>query len=557
MAIGVLENISEGMTLNFDITVRHPLFDKFSPIWEKCRDFREGSDSVKFKGVKYLPKLNGQDNIQYESYKERAMFFNGTGRTVEAYLGMIFRKDPEYNFTYNGQSSVELNDEMMQFLDSVTHDGLSLDTLIHQATEEVIVTNRVGILVDMPEVDTEAMSLLEYEQMNIKPILSMYRTENIINWYWQIIENKVVPIMFVLFEPVTQLSINTLKHESIERYRILYLENAEDPQARRYKSMVVEKIVPSVGTELGFRVLSVNYPQKDGNYLPFIPFYVLSDRGLDYRSVYRPMVKDLVDVNHSSFLNSADHENELHWTSLKTLVFPGWDKSVYGDPVVGGALASPEGQIPLLLEPTSDSALQVAISDKNQMMSILGAERISQKGRYLPSAETARITASTESSVLLNMINFLSHNFTKIVQFMVDWSKPAMVKYQDGELKVTVRVSDDLSEDNITFADFRNAVDVLQRGGISFDSFFYNMKRREMYPDNWTKDQEMEAIIKTRDAFLDQAVESEIAALAQNALIRPVTEQKVEAQERSETVSVQGRTQTVTELGDKARVRIS
>jgi len=253
-----------------------------------------------------------------------------------------------------------------------------------------------------------------------------------------------------------------------------------------------------------------------------------------------------VDVNHSSFLNSADHENELHWTSLKTLVFPGWDKSVYGDPVVGGALASPEGQIPLLLEPTSDSALQVAISDKNQMMSILGAERISQKGRYLPSAETARITASTESSVLLNMINFLSHNFTKIVQFMVDWSKPAMVKYQDGELKVTVRVSDDLSEDNITFADFRNAVDVLQRGGISFDN-----------PDNWTKDQEMEAIIKTRDAFLDQAVESEIAALAQNALIRPVTEQKVEAQERSETVSVQGRTQTVTELGDKARVRIS
>lgn len=553
MGYELLDKLQTGDAVDsVDIAHSHDLYDIYSPIWRKCRDCVEGEEVIKQKGEAYLPKLNGQSAKEYEVYKDRAQYFNGTGRTVEAYLGMIFRKLPTYNFAHDGVASNELNDFMKQhFLDSVTHDGLDFDTFIHTVLEEIVTVNRVGVLVDMPDIAKETglikqYTISDYEELDIHPLVSMYTAENILNWHTEIVNGQVLPVFFVLSEFKDGLMTGSLKHEIVDAYRILYLENFSNPKTRRYKVIEVEKR-PNGPNKGGLVVTSVSYPKVDGKHLNHIPFYVMTDRGLDYKRIHDPMIHDLANVNIGYYRNSADHENELHWTGVKSVVFPDWDVKTFGQPKVGGALAAPKDCIPVLLEPSADSALNNAMRDKMEQMSILGAERISQKGRYLPSAETARITASTESSVLSNMITYISLNMTKILQAMIGWAKPTLTDWT-GVLTATVEINSDLADDIITGADAKNWMDVLLNGGVSYDTYYSNMEKRETYPDNWTKEKEWEALKKTRRLLMD-------VDLVEDP--QDVNRETEEIQGTQTASKGTGADVTVRPIGDKPRVRTS
>jgi hypothetical protein len=52
--------------------------------------------------------------------------------------------------------------------------------------------------------------------------------------------------------------------------------------------------------------------------------------------------------------------------------FPGWDKAVYGDPRIGGALAGPPECVPQILEASNKSGLADEMVKKEERMSVLG-----------------------------------------------------------------------------------------------------------------------------------------------------------------------------------------
>src|SRR5688500_17898120 len=89
--------------------------------WVRCRDAHGGSDDIKAKGTVYLPALEGMGDAHgityagdpvdphtgalaiasaakkltsYEAYKQRAMFYPATGRTIMGLVGMLFGKPP-------------------------------------------------------------------------------------------------------------------------------------------------------------------------------------------------------------------------------------------------------------------------------------------------------------------------------------------------------------------------------------------------------------------------------------------------------------------------------
>ena len=81
-------------------------YDEWFPRWEKAEDCNQGEDIVKQKGEDYLPKTSLMEMLKngkklYEAYKERASFFNGTGRTVDGLLGLVFRRPPTFTLPEN------------------------------------------------------------------------------------------------------------------------------------------------------------------------------------------------------------------------------------------------------------------------------------------------------------------------------------------------------------------------------------------------------------------------------------------------------------------------
>lgn len=493
--LDILSNLKSGDILPINITSPHPLYTKNKSIWEKCRDATAGQEEIKEAGTKYLPRLNGQSPEMYSNYLYRAQWFGASSRTVESYLGMIFRKDPQVFYKDGIEENKKVPDS---FFDSVSADGKSIEEFIHDVSEEIIKYNRCGVLVDFPKTDAifNAASAYEYEEIvkkkGIAPVVSMYNAFSIVNWNWTYIDRKVVPVYFVLKEESYDgINIGTMTPVKTDTYRILFLEPYRG--SYRYKQITMKGVLTGSSSDK-FAVDEAIYPLMNGEHIPFIPFYVLDDRGINFKTIRKPMINDLVNVNIGHYINSADWENELHMVGHKTIFFPGWDKKVYGNPVIGGALAGPLNCEPKLIEASSDSGIRKEMDTKVQEMAVLGAERISGKDSYTASVETARISTAAEASSLTLLATSLGKSFSVITRFLLKWAN-----YEGTG--INIQVNKDFFQDDIKGAELLEWMKAWQQGGISWETYFYNLKKKEVYPDKTDGASEKERI---RESLNDQ-----------------------------------------------------
>ena len=72
----------------------HPDYEANLIAGLRARDVFAGEDAVKAAGVRYLPRLDSQSDDEYAAYKARTSFFNATARTVDGFVGLIFRREP-------------------------------------------------------------------------------------------------------------------------------------------------------------------------------------------------------------------------------------------------------------------------------------------------------------------------------------------------------------------------------------------------------------------------------------------------------------------------------
>ena len=119
-----------------------------------------GEDAVKNATTAYLPKLEDQTDPEYNAYRLRAVYFNATGRTVDGMTGLVNRKAPV----------IELPASIEYLEEKATEDGQSLAEVAKHATEGLLISGRLGFLVDRPRLD------------NQPPYLAGYAAEEITNW---------------------------------------------------------------------------------------------------------------------------------------------------------------------------------------------------------------------------------------------------------------------------------------------------------------------------------------------------------------------------------------
>lgn len=498
----MLSNVEKGTVFPLSISTPHPLYDDNKDTWKKCRDAVEGQDAIKKGGVTYLPQMNGQEKKEYLNYLHRAQWFDATRRTRNGYMGMIYRKSPQ---VFYGSDVDKDKVPDPKFWDHISSEGKSLTAFIKSATKEIIDVGRVGVLVEFPdnrEIAESAVSMYDYEQKikqkDLHPIFSLYKTEDIINWHWEYFGSTLVPVLFVLRETTYNgYQTGTISPTKSEIYRVLYLEPYEG--GFRYKQIKFEPMVAGSPISKG-KVQEVIYPRMNGKYIPFIPFFTFDEEGnIDYKDIGKPIINGLVDVNIGHYVNSADRENEIHMVGHKTAVFPGWDKKVYGNPRWGGALAVPKGCDPKLLEASSDSGLVTAMKDKVEQMAVLGTE-ILTSGGYVASVDTARTSSATESAPLTLLVKSLSHSFTVISRFLVQWAG-----YEDTG--INIQINTDFFQDDIKSDELLGWMKAYQQGGISWETYFYNLKKKEVYPDKVDGDTEKQQIQDSLNEQFDVAGE--------------------------------------------------
>ena len=450
------------------VDTKHKEFNEYYEIWERCEHASEGQDEIHECGVKYLPRLSGQNDAEYYAYKQRALYFNATARTVDGLTGMLFMK-PE---------TIEAPAAMDSIIADVTMGGLSLHQFAEMISEEVITVGRCGVLVDYPPI-VNAVTLAQAQAQGARPYATMYDAESIINWKTGRI-NNVEQLTLVVLEEENEIPVDEFETKCEPQWRVLDLGDGA------YRQRVFRK-----DKRGEFILVDEIYPQINGRVINKIPFEFFGVRD-NTPCVDKPPLLDLVDVNLSHYRTTADYEHGLHFTGLPTPVVTGYysdDKSASLRIGSGTAWLLPDPQSKAFyLEFTGQGLgeLREALRAKETMMATLGARILAPEKRAAEAAQTANIHRSSENSVLASIAKSISVGLTHVMEWLRDWSNIT------GEVKV--ELNRDFIPNSMTAQDVDVLVKSWQAGAISANVLFENLVAGDIISQETSFDDEQERI---------------------------------------------------------------
>lgn len=447
------------------VSTPNKTYERFKGMWEQCRDFVEGSDSVKKHSTKYLPRPEAMSDEEYKGYVKRAEFCPYVTRTLEGIHGLMFRKP----------LLIDVPENLKSYLENVDGKGSTLDKFANDSTYDNKITGWGGILIDAPAGDN--ISKKQAEEEGIYPYLIYYNAEKIINVQTQIIGRKEKVVLVVLEETEDVQSTDRYSTEEKKRYRQLEID-----EEGYYKESVLDEFDA---------VLSETYPRKFGQLMTEIPFYFLTTKNPSIS-----MIKPIVDVNESWFHKSADLENGAHWTGVPTPYCVGYSPETMfdenGKPIpqeklkLGGSqfIYFPAGVTSVGYLEFSGAGLSQLITmmtNDEERMAILGARIISQERKGVESAETAKIHRACENSVIATYANECSDIFTQLIRDYLEWTVGNEISED-----INIRFNTDYDVGTMSPSELTALVSLWQQGGISKKVLFNNLKEGEIIENDLT-----------------------------------------------------------------------
>ena len=199
-------------------TSQHPDYGLMLPVVKMVRDAVEGDPAIKRGKEIYLPATfaktpEGEYTPHYKEYLARAYFMGVTGRTKEALIGMVFRKEPTY----------EMPSALEALLEDINGAGQSLDQIAKDMVGELMEAGKNYLLVDYPEADENLDSETE-RRLGLRPTIASYPFESLVNWRFEGVKGRQQLTMAVLRETV-DTGTDEFGHDTDYRYRVLRLRD--------------------------------------------------------------------------------------------------------------------------------------------------------------------------------------------------------------------------------------------------------------------------------------------------------------------------------------------
>lgn len=436
--------------------------------WKRCRDVMEGSDAVKLAGVTYLPMLKGQTFDEYEAYKCRALFFNGTARTRAALTGSVSAKDP----------SVKLPDALPErlapHLADITEDGTPLNDFAVALLDEVITVGRCGILVDFRG---DAVNAADH-----RPYWVLFQAEQIVNWRVTKVGGSYRLSLVVLKEFETEAVGDNYATQSVEQYRVLELNAAGQYQVSIYRQ----------DRSKAWKAVSTVVPVRRGTPLDYIPFVFVSPTSIT-PSMDKPPLLDMVDVNLSHYRTSADLEHGLHFVGLPTpwaVGLPANQHSIAIGPTNVWKLSGPNAAAGMLeFKGEGLGELRTALTSKAEMMAVLGARLIEQPLAKGETAESVRTRNAATYATLRTIVNAVSLAMTTALRWHIWWAG-----FEVPADSVGVELNREFVDITVTADELKSLVIAYQQGAMSFETLYWNLSRGHRVRPGVTAEDEKQAI---------------------------------------------------------------
>jgi len=454
-------------------SIQHTEYTKYVNSWKKNRDAVDGGDAVKSGGYLSKPLRKNwtwEDEQDWKLYNDLAVYYNGTGRTVDGLVGMVFRTPPVVSASSTGAKSL---------LEDISVEHQSIEEVARTCVQELIVVGRIGVLVDYPMGDEAGLTISERIRLGRRPYIALYLAESIKDWRTEYVNGKNQLSFVKLYEVVNQVDPeNEFSIKTIPQYRILDLAALDEElkdSPRVYRQRIYRK--DADGRWVLFNEV---YPVMLGENMDYIPFTFITPEGAGSNVVPAP-ISDMAELNIAHYRNSADYEWGLHYVGSPTAVFSGLFAPTMGgdDEVLEIRLGSrsgihfqdPQGSAKYL-EFTGQglNALKEAMQEKWSVMAILGARILAPERRAVESAESALIHREGETSVLANIANIVSDALSWCANILIRWAG-----IQTGDVRISLNT--DYTPNNIDAQTLTAIVNSWMSGALGMRDVFYNLKR--------------------------------------------------------------------------------
>ncbi len=287
----------------------HPQYQNMVVDWTMMRDLYLGERHVKEKGQSYLPAtsgmfLDGMDDPKqlgyknYCAYKMRAVFPDYVKDGVEALVGLICKKP----------AVIEVPKSMEPLTDSCTLNKESLQQVLRRIYEELLVTGRLGVLVDLP---------VNPDPANPLPYLALYIAESIKNWDDGSFTDGLTSLNMVVLDESGYSRTSEFEWQLKKKYRVLQLGDLTQNEAEGKA-----QYMNGVFLESAYLSTQMVVPMIRGVALEEIPFVFVNPK--DITSL--PDSPPLLGLGHlclTIYRGEADYRQNLFMQGQDTLVVIG------------------------------------------------------------------------------------------------------------------------------------------------------------------------------------------------------------------------------------------
>ena len=390
--------------------------------WGICRETIEGEDVVKEQGEKYLPMASGKDNecrkARYEAFKMRTPYVNFIGGAHGVMHAMIFRRTPSVVVSENFKES--------KLLDNVDGKGNTLYQFVSDSVADLLKTGFGAWVLDAPAV-SPSMSKNEAEKRGLRPHLSYYPAESIINWGY---ENTtgIRKLCFVVLKEIVGRPVDTFGVEYTEQYRVLILNERGKYEQRVYTPIYKkneytgEKTIERMDITVYPISVNINGKAQEIDYLPI--------KLLPSETPEKPPLFDLAMQNIHHYQLSADYTNGVHMTTVPTGYITGYtakDNEEDNDIVLGGDA--------FLTDENSDAKFGVlsfsgeglehcekAIDKCEAQIAGIFMKNIAPDKKTSETAEAAYVHRSGENARLATFARNISAELTQMIKWYAEWN---------------------------------------------------------------------------------------------------------------------------------------
>lgn len=319
------------------------------------RDVSGGTKAMRAAGETYLPKEPRETPTEYRCRLERAVLFNGYLKTVQAFVGAVFKEE-----IVLGKDVPALIREQIEDID-LAGNHLNVFAKRHFADQ---FEGYAFILVDMEPAIQPAPGVTRREEQERRPYWVSYKADQAFNWYYERVNGRL-EFTQITFEEVTTERDGDYGEKRVTRYRTFRKANG-----------VVEWELNRLNPEATGDDRIV-FEDRGTTSLTRIPVALAGEIGK------APPLLDLAYLNILHWQNCADQEHILHITRVPKLVEIGADpNTVEIEAKATSSIRVPVGGDVKWLEVKADGAMKVGhdnILSIEQRMGMMGLSTLTQR----------------------------------------------------------------------------------------------------------------------------------------------------------------------------------